>query len=322
MTHSRSRRPAPIALVAVACTGLLTLSACGSSLNESAAGGSEGDCATTNLAMNDWVGYTADAAVYTALAEQLGCEVNQVSVNEQVAWQGFASGEIDAIIENWGHPDLVESYIDQQQVAEDLGPTGNEGVIGWFVPPWMAEEHPDITSWENLNSYADLFATSESGGQGQLLDGSPSYVTNDEALVTNLGLDYEVVYAGSEAALISAFQSAEANRTPLLGYFYEPHWLFDTLPLVQVELPEYTEGCDAVAEDVDCGYPAYELNKIASSDWVDTDSPAVQLMQNFTWTNEDQNTVAGYISSDGMSPEDAAARWIEENPDTVDAMMP
>ncbi len=64
----------------------------------------------------------------------------------------------------------------------------------------MAEKYPDITDWNNLNKYADLFKTSESGGKGQVLDGDPSYVTNDEALVKTLDLDYKVVYSGSEAA--------------------------------------------------------------------------------------------------------------------------
>ena len=85
--------------------------------------------------------------------------------------------------------------------------TGNEGIIGWYVPPWMAQKYPDITNWKNLNKYASMFKTSESGGKGQLLDGDPSYVTNDEALVKNLHLNYKVVVGGSEAALIQSFQS-------------------------------------------------------------------------------------------------------------------
>ena len=44
-------------------------------------------------------------------------------------------------------------------------------------------------------------------------------------------------------------------------------------------------------------------------------------MKNFEWTNDDQNVVAKYISEDGMSPEDAAAKWIEENPDKVEAWL-
>ena len=76
------------------------------------------------------------------------------NLNEQVSWQGFDTGEVDAVVENWGHEDLVKKYITEQKVAKDLGPTGNIGKIGWYVPPWLAKAHPDITDWNNLNKYA------------------------------------------------------------------------------------------------------------------------------------------------------------------------
>ncbi len=58
-----------------------------------------------------------------------------------------------------------------------------------------------------------------------------------------------------------------------------------------------------------------------STSWVDEGGPAVDLVEAFTWTNEDQNLVAKYISDEGMSNEDAAARWVEENPDKVAEWM-
>jgi len=185
----------------------------------------------------------------------------------------------------------------------------------------MAEKYPDITDWNNLNKYADMFKTSESGDKGQLLDGDPSYVTNDEALVKNLKLNYQVVVGGSEAALIQSFKSAEENKTPLLAYFYEPQWFFSEMKLVKIDLPPYTDGCDADAAAVACDYPPYALNKLISKDFADSGSPAVDLIKNFTWTNDDQNLVSTYIARDGMSPDDAAKKWIEENQDKVDAWL-
>ena len=204
---------------------------------------------------------------------------------------------------------------------QDAGPTGGQGIIGWYVPPWMAEKYPDITDWDNLNKYADMFKTSESGDKGQLLDGDPSYVTNDEALVKNLGLDYQVVVGGSEAALIQSFKSAEQNKTPLLAYFYEPQWFFSEMKLVKVDLPPYVDGCDADPAKVDCDYPPYDLNKLISTSFADSGSPAVDLIKKFSWTNDDQNLVSKYIAEDGMSPDDAAQKWIDDNPDKVDAWL-
>ena len=57
-----------------------------------------------------------------------------------------------------------------------------------------------------------MFKTSESGGKGQLLDGDPSYVTNDQALVKNLHLNYKVVVGGSEAALIQSFRQRREEQ--------------------------------------------------------------------------------------------------------------
>ncbi|MQA97894.1 MAG: glycine/betaine ABC transporter substrate-binding protein [Streptosporangiales bacterium] len=309
---------------------LLSLSGCGGAkVGEQGGGGGGGvsaggkACGTVNLAVNPWVGYEASAAVVAEVAEKrLGCKVEKKNLKEEVSWQGFATGEVDAVIENWGHPDLKKKYIEQQKVAVSAGSTGNKGIIGWYVPPWMARKYPDIRDWKNLNKYASLFETSESDGKGQLLDGDPSFVTNDEALVKNLKLNYKVVYAGSEAALITEFRKAEKDKTPLIGYFYEPQWFMSEVKLVKVNLPPYKEGCDADPEKVACDYPPYDLDKIVSKRFADSGSPAYTLIKNFKWTNDDQNLVAKYITQDKLKPEEAAAKWIAANEAKVKAWLP
>jgi glycine betaine/proline transport system substrate-binding protein len=300
------------------------LAACGSGdIDESASGGSSGtDCGEMNMAVNPWVGYEASAYVVGQVAEtQLGCKVNYKDLKEEVSWQGFSTGEVDVVIENWGHPDLEKKYIDEQGVAVDLGSQGNQGVIGWYVPPWLADAHPEVLDWQNLNDFASDFATAESGDQGQLLDGDPSFVTNDEALVKNLDLNFKVVFAGSEAGLIQAFRKAEENQEFMIGYFYEPQWFLSEVPLVKVNLPPYKAGCDTPASAVDCDYPPYPLNKVASKEFMDSGSPAATLVKNFKWTNDDQNEVAKMIAEDGMDPADAADQWISDNQDMVDQWL-
>lgn len=269
-------------------------------------------CGKVTLAVNPWVGYEANAAVVSYLLKhELGCTVVTKAGPEIESWKHLAVGQVDAILENWGHDDFRKTYIDEQKVAVEGGLTGNKGIIGWYVPPWMAKEYPGITDWHNLNKYADLFATKQSGDKGQLLDGDPTYVTNDAALVKNLGLNYTVAYAGSEDALIEAFRNAERNRKPLLGYFYSPQWLLAEIPLAHISLPQYTPGCDADPKTVACDYQPYDLDKILNKKFAYSGSPAAELIQNFTWTNDDQNQVAGDITAHKMTPEEAAERWLE-----------
>jgi glycine betaine/proline transport system substrate-binding protein len=315
------------AFAALVTASVLALGACGGDSIENAdePSGGAADCGEMNMAVNPWVGYEADAHVVGYLAQtRLGCTVNYKDLDEQVSWKGFGSGTVDVVIENWGHPELQKKYMASEGgdgSAVDAGLTGNDGVIGWYVPPWLAEKYPDITDWKNLNKYADMFQTSESGDLGTLYDGDPGFVTNDEALVKNLDLNYKVVYAGSENALIEAFRSAEENKTPMIGYFYEPQWFLAEVPLVKVDLPPYTEGCDADPEKVACDYPPYPLNKVVSSSFADSGSPAYDLVKAFNWTNDDQNLVAKYIAEDQMDPDDAAKKWIDDNPDKVDAWL-
>jgi glycine betaine/proline transport system substrate-binding protein len=309
---------------AIAVAAALVLSACGGAkVGESSSNGSSGRaCGDFNIAVNPWVGYEANAAVVAYVAEKdLGCHVTEKDLKEEVSWQGFGTGEVDVVLENWGHDDLKQKYMQDQKTAVEVGSTGVKGQIGWYVPPWLAQQYPDITDWHNLNKYADLFKTSESGGKGQLLDGDPSFVTNDEALVKNLNLKYKVVYGGSETALIQAFKQAEQQKTPLIGYFYSPQWLLSEVPLVKVKLPPYTPGCDANPEKIACDYPDYDLDKIASKKFADAGGSAYKLVQRFQWTNADQNLVAKWIAEDKMSPDAAAKKWVDANQDKVKAWL-
>ena len=314
---------AVLGLLVTACTSGGGTSAAPTAGTSAGAGASIDTSEVVDIAVNPWVGYEANAAVVGAALEELGFTVEYKDLAEQISWEGFESGEVDAILENWGHEDLAQTYITEKKVAVDAGSTGVDGIIGWFVPPWMAEQYPDITDWNNLNKYADLFKTSESGGKGQLLDGDPSFVTSDAGIIAGLGLNFQVVYAGSEAALIEAFRSAEQNKTPLLGYFYSPQWFLNEVPLVQIKLPPYTEGCDADPAKITCDYAPYDdLNKIISQNLVDKAPVAADFIKNFQWTAEDQNTVANYIANENMSREEAGQKWISENEDKWRAWVP
>ena len=302
----------------------LALAGCGGEkvgTDKPAAAGAK-ECGSFNLTVSPWVGYEANAAVVAYVAtKDLGCKVVKKNLKEEIAWQGFSTGEVDVNLENWGHEDLKKKYITDDKVAVEAGSTGVKGIIGWYVPPWMAATYPDITDWKNLNKYAALFKTSESGGKGQLLDGDPSYVTNDEALVKNLSLNYKVVQSGSETALIQAFRDAEKNKKPLLAYFYEPQWFFNEVKLVKINLPAYKAGCDAVPAKIACDYPPYDLDKIVSKKFADSGSPAYDLVKNFKWTNEDQNAVARMIAVDKLTPDQAAEKWVKSNESKVNTWL-
>ncbi len=318
-----------VRLAAVTVSAMIALTACGGGTvkeqadeNKSEAAAKGGDCEELNLLVHPWVGYAADAYVVGAVAEQeLGCTVNYIDLKEGgPSYQALKSGDGDVILEEWSHAEELAAGVADGSVV-DLGSPGNVGIIGWYVPAWLAEEHPEVLDYKNLNDFAADFETSESDGKGQFLGSDPTFTQYDEAIVENLGLDFKVVFAGGETATVTALQKAQENKEWLIAYFWEPQYVHAEVPLARVALPPYEEGCDADPAKVACDYAETQLKKIARKEFMDSGSTAAGLVQNFTWTNEDQNQVASYITADKMTPEDAAAKWVADNPDKVDAWL-
>jgi glycine betaine/proline transport system substrate-binding protein len=288
--------------------------------------GRGGPCGRVAIAVNPWLGSEADAAVVGYVLEhELRCTVVKRQLDDESSWQFLASRGIDVILENWDHDDLAAKYITTEKVAQDAGPDGNEGVIGWFVPRFFVDANPDIltakTNPSVLNKYAEQFRTPESGQLGQLLDGEPGFVTEDRAMIRGFGLNYEVVYSGSEEASYQAIRAAIDDHRPILAYFVRPNWFSTRADLVHVELPAFTPGCNTDPDFVACDYPVYELNKVVSTKFALSGSPAYDVIRRFRWSNDDQELVAASIA-DGLSADAAAKLWLDANPSKWRAWLP
>jgi glycine betaine/proline transport system substrate-binding protein len=320
MTRKLRGRAATASLVVT--LGLL-LSACsGSGVDQAATeetGTTTADCGTWNIAMHAWVGYTASANVITEVAKkELGCTINQVPLAESdVTYDAMEAGSVDVVVEDWGGG-RWQPWVDRGAIKE-VGPNGQEGLIGMYVPKWMADEYPDITESANLNKYADLFKTSESGGKGAWLEGPPGYTTIGEKMIEANKLNFKAINTGSEAALIEAFTDGQNNKKAVLGYWYTPQYFNAQVELARVNFPanDWVNAADASGLT---DYPATPLIKLATTKLMDSGSPFATLLQNFSWSNEDQNAIAADIEG-GTDPAAAAQKWIDANPDKVKAWL-
>ncbi|MCQ4212531.1 ABC transporter substrate-binding protein [Streptomyces longispororuber] len=325
-TRTRTRTRTRQAVAAVAGAGaLLVVTGCGAAdmTKQASPYANAHGAKTVTLSVQSWVGAQANVAVAQYLLEhELGYRVDTVQVDEVPAWDALSQGRVDAIMEDWGHPDQEARYVKDKKTIVNGGDLGVTGHIGWFVPTYFVKQHPDVTDWKNLNKYADQLKTAESGGKGQLLDGSPSYVTNDKALVQNLKLNYQVVFSGSEAAQITQIKQFAKQKKPFLTYWYQPQWLFKKVPMTEVKLPAYKEGCDADPKKVACAYPKTPLQKYLNADFAKDGGKAAAFLKNFQWTTEDQNEVSLLIADQKLSPDEAAKKWIDEHRSTWEAWVP
>ncbi|HSJ50886.1 MAG TPA: glycine betaine ABC transporter substrate-binding protein [Actinomycetota bacterium] len=336
-------------MAAIALVSVLVLAACSDvedDPGDGAAGGDTGAAAETGtdgagavaqcggdpirIAVNPWTGSTANATVAKVILEQeMGCSVELVEIDEFAQFPGLAQGDLDATLEVWpsGHAEDYATYIEGDGGVVDGGELGVVGNIGWFLPTYLVEENPDLATVEGLQGNEEMFATAETGDRGQFLAGDPSFVSYDEQIIESLGLDFEVVYSGSEAALLSALDAAYAAEDPLLMYFWSPHWAQAKYDLTEVELPAYNEECEDAALNRDgegyaCDYADDVLYKAFAADLEERDPAAFAFLSAMKYTNDDQNSIALAIDDGGMSPEEAAQQWVDANEDVWSAWLP
>ena len=126
----------------------------------------------------------------------------------------------------------------------------------------MKEKCPGLPDWQALNDCAEAFSTPETAPKGRYLGGPVTWGGFDDERVEALGLDFEVVHAGTDAALFAELQSAYQRKAPFLGWVYAPHWAPSKFEGEWVEFPSYTDECYSdpswgINPDMayDCGKP-------------------------------------------------------------------
>jgi glycine betaine/proline transport system substrate-binding protein len=257
------------------------------------------------------------------LEDQLGCDVEITKITEIPAFQAMADGKTDAVLEDWQHVDQYKQYIDKAGTVVQGGPLGVEGHIGWFIPKFVMDEHPEFKTWEGLKGEEDVF-------NNEFLGGDPSYVQKDKELIKALGLDLKHVTAGAEPAQVARWSQAYKQQKPVLFYWYTPQYLNQQYDLAEVKLPPRTDANKDCKDDAKeggdpeqykCEYDVTIINKLFSKKFADSGSPAYDVLKKMTLTNEDQELVAKAIAGDKQDPDEAAADWVKDNQDKVDEWL-
>ena len=310
----------------------LALAACGESKDDDDDGGGGGqsasaggkDCGKVVLNEQAWAGSTANTYIAKAVLEDdLGCDVEVTKITEIPVFQAMADGKVDAVLEDWQHTDEYAKYIDKAGTVVQGGPLGVEGHIGWFIPKFVMDEHPEFTTWEGLKGKEDVF-------NNEFLGGDPSYVQKDKELIKALGLNLKHVTAGAEPAQVARWSQAYKQQKPVLFYWYTPQYLNQEYDLAEVKLPPRTDANKDCKDDAKeggdpnqykCEYDVTIINKLFSKKFADSGSPAYDMLKKMKLTNEDQELVAKAIAGDKQDPEEAGADWVKDNQDKVDQWL-
>ena len=246
------------------------------------------------LAYVEWDTEVASTNVIGQVLESIGYDVTLSPLDNSIMWEAVANDEADAMVAAWlpgTHGTQMEQYGDQMV---DLGPNLEGAAIGLVVPTYM-----DVNSIADLTDEADQTITGIEPGAGVV-------AASEQTLEDYDNLEGWEVQTSSSGAMTTELGSAYENEEDIIVTGWSPHWKFQTYDLKYLEDPEGTFG------------DAETINTMVREGLEEDMPEAYQVLDNFNWTVDDIEAIMLEVS-EGTSPEEAAATWIEENQDKVDA---
>jgi glycine betaine/proline transport system substrate-binding protein len=276
------------------------------------------------LTLHDWTGQYVTVNIMKRVLEELGYNVELVQADYIAQFAGLESGDLHVAMEMWettGKQAMEASLATGNTI--DLGVTGMDAKEEWWYPIYMKEKCPGLPDWKALNDCAEAFSTPETHPKGRYLGGPVTWAGFDDERAEALGLDYEVVHAGTDAALFAELESAYQRGDPFLGWVYAPHWAPAKYEGEWVEFPEYTDECyddpswgSNPDMAYDCGKPFGWIKKVGWKGGEDIWPCAYEAIRNFRIDNQAMGALIIEVDLEGKPLEDAVEGWIQANEGT------
>ncbi|MCZ4352520.1 ABC transporter substrate-binding protein [Roseovarius aestuarii] len=276
------------------------------------------------LTLHDWSGQLVTTTIMGEVLKEAGYNIEYVQADYIAQFAGLKTGDLHVAMEIWettGREAMDEAFATGNVV--NLGETGMMAIEEWWYPKYMEERCPGLPNWEALKDCADAFSTAETAPFGRYLGGPVTWGGFDEERVEALGLDFEVIHAGTDAALFAELEAAYQRQDPIMLWIYSPHWAPAKYEGSFVEFPPYSPECyddpsvglnpDAA---YDCGKPTGPIWKVAWAGLADKWPNAAKTIENFNIDNAAMGAMVAEVDLNGKSVDETVAEWMAANTDT------
>jgi len=273
------------------------------------------------LTINDWTGQYVTTHIMGEVLQRAGYNVQYVQADYIGQFAGLQTGDLDVAMEIWATTgkDAMDASLATGK-TENLGPTGMQAREEWWYPMYMKERCPGLPDWKALNACAKEFSTPETAPRGRYLGGPVTWGGYDDERVQALGMNFEVVHAGTDAALFAELDSAIQRKAPILLWIYTPHWAPIKYKGEWVEFPPYEPACYTDPSwginpnmAYDCGKPRGDIWKVAWKGLKDKWPGAYKAVENFKVNNQEMGQMISDIDLDGKKLDDVVNAWMDAN---------
>ncbi|WP_417714950.1 ABC transporter substrate-binding protein [Roseibium sp. SCP14] len=275
------------------------------------------------LTLHDWSGQLINTKIMGSILKEAGYNVEYVQADYIAQFAGLKNGDLHLAMEIWettGREALDEATGTGKVV--NVGETGLMAIEEWWYPTYMKERCPGLPNWEALKDCAEEFSTAETAPSGRYVGGPVTWGGFDEERVEALELDFEVVHAGTDAALFAELESAYQREDPIMLWVYVPHWAPAKYDGEFVEFPPYSAECYAdpsvgVNPDLayDCGKPRGPIWKAAWSGLKEKWPGAYDVIEAYNISNDEMSAMVGKADLEGVDIDTVVADWMTANKD-------
>ena len=312
-------------LLAISCAGAIS------------AFSSAAQAADVVIGVPNWPSVLATAHVLkVALENNLGLEVELQSATNPVVFEAMDSGSMHVHPEVWlpNQANLNQQFVSDKQTVR-MNPNGVAGDQAMCVTKGTAER----TGIVNLSDLTDPEMAknfdSDGDGKGEIWIGAAGWAsTNVEKIrAQSYGYDATMTLKEMDETLALAEVDSAVNKDENIAFFcYTPHHMFALHELVILKEPAHDEAQWTVIQPTDD--PEWLSKSNAPVAWstaylhihyaasLEADQPeAAAMLANVTLDTATVSAMTYALVVDKQDPAEFAAKWVDENADTVDSWL-
>ena len=280
------------------------------------------------------MGYSGDNIIMFILGdllEKLGYNVENTPADYLGQFAGLKAGDLHI-----GSPGWDTTAKAAMADAWGSGQVLNMGNIGiavnedWWYPLYVKDVCPGLPDWKALlePQCVEALSVVETAPNARFLSGPIEWGGYDAERIEALDMAFEVIHAGSDAALTAEFVATIKRKQPIVGWTWEPFWLPALYEGEFVTWPEYDDAC---YEDpawgpnpdkaYDCGRPTGFMWKSAWAGGEKIWPKAYDVWRKFHLDAKTMGEMVYKSDVEGVPTEVVAEQWIEANEDVWKAWL-
>jgi len=291
------------------------------------------DCSDVTIASMNWQSAEVLAALdQFILNNGYGCSAEIISGDTVPTITSMVErGAPDIAPEGW--VDLVPEVINQGLEEGRIVVTGtaiSDGALqGWWVPAYLVEENPEITTIQDVLAHPELFPDPEDESRGAIYNGPQGW--GGTVITTQLFKAYgaeeagfRLVDTGSAAGLDGAIARAYERGEGWVGYYWSPTALLGRYDMVKLGhgVPLDMEEWNRCTSQGDCpdpvpnDWPVDSVETVVTAEFAErVDQEVMDYLSNRSWDNATVNALMSWMTDNQATGEDGARYFLMNNED-------